>query len=340
MNVNGNPMNLRRCPRSVSVLGVVILLAACSGGGDADGEATSSGTPTATNVPVQVATVRTKDLDIVVTAPGQTEALRRDRIRAPYASRLKSLRVSDGDRISKGQVIAVIVSKDSEAALEGAKQMLSMARTAADKADAERAVEVAKRSLVEQSLTAPADGVILSHAAESGDYVDVNEVLVTVAETATVYFNAQVAQSEVGGVRPGQSASIDMPAKGGTPLGARVRGLLPMASSRNFSAPVRLDFSPARRDVPLGLFGTAHIVIGQHKGATVVPARAVLRDDVTGKTRVAIIKSGDVAHWLSVDAGLREGGEVEIVKPAIAAGTRVITDGQVGLPEGARVVAE
>lgn len=322
-----------------------VLLAACSGGGsgDGDGGAAASETgaaPTATNVPVSVATVRHEMLNVIVTAPGRTEALRRDRVRAPFASRLMSLRVTDGDHVAKGQIIAVVVSKNSEAALDGAEQMLAAARSPDDRADAQRAVDVARRNLVQQTLRAPADGVVLSHAAEAGDYVDVNEVLVTIAETDTVYFNAQVAQSDVGRVRSGQHASIDIPAVGTQAVTAVVQGLLPMASSQNFSAPVRLDFSPPRRHMPLGLFGTASIVVAQHMDATVVPASAVLRDDVTGVTRVAIVESSGAAHWLTVEAGVREGGRVEIVKPPIAAGMHVITDGQVGLPEGAKVVVQ
>jgi multidrug efflux pump subunit AcrA (membrane-fusion protein) len=120
-------------------------------------------------------------------------------------------------------------------------------------------------------------------------------------------------------------------------VGAVVHGILPSASSQNLSAPVRLDFSPARPELPVGLFGTVTIIVGRHEGAIVVPAAAVLRDDVSGVSRVAVIGAGDQAHWIAVQTGLREGGQVEIVSPAITPGTRVITDGQVGLPEGAKV---
>lgn len=333
---------IRQAVRIVSTALGAVLLAACSGGGGSQdgGDSAGAAPPAASSVPVSVATVRRENLKVTVAAPGRTETLRRDRVRAPFGARLMSLRVMDGDGVKKGQVVAVVVSKNSEAALQGAKQMLAAASAASDKADAERAVEVARQNLVQQSLTAPADGVVLSHAAEAGDYVDVNEVLVTIAETAAVYFQAEVAQSDVERVRAGQQASIDMPAVGAQPVTAVVQGLLPMASSQNFSAPARLDFRPARKDVPLGLFGTASIVIAQHDGATVVPARAVLRDDVTGVTRVAVVESSGAAHWLTVTAGVREGNRVEIVKPAIAVGMRVITDGQVGLPEGAKVVVQ
>ncbi len=293
--------------------------------------------PTPVGVPVEIAPVRHENVDVAVKASGRTEALRQGRVRAPYASRLIALRVADGDAIKKGQVMAVVVSKDSQAALDGARQMLAAARTTADKADAERAVELAKRDLVRQSLRAPADGVVLSHSAEAGDYVDEGEVLVTLAETDSVFFRAEVPQSAVDGVKPGQQASVSLPAVSAKPIPAVVHGVLPLASTENFSAPVRLDFSSARPALGLGLFGTARIVTARHADATVVPRAAVLTDDVTGVSRVAVVDGDGKAHWLDVTTGVTDGDSVEIVKPAIAGNARVIVDGQVGLPEGAKV---
>lgn len=296
--------------------------------------------PDKTKVPVKVAVVDRQSLDVIVKAPGETRALHTDRIRAPFAARLAVLKVTDGDRVSKGQVLAVIVSRDSEAALAGARQMLAAAKSPASLADARRAVALAKQGLVKQVVRSPTNGMVLSHNAETGDYVDANEVLVSIAETATVYFRAQVSQSDAAHLRPGQQASIEVPALGAKPLSAVVKGLLPVASSGDFTAPVRLDLVSSRGNLPVGLFGTARIIVAHHDNAMVVPVKAVLQNDVTGVNRMAIVGKQDHAHWLDVVTGVRDGNRLEIVHPAIPDGTRVITDGQVGLPEGAGIVVQ
>jgi membrane fusion protein (multidrug efflux system) len=247
--------------------------------------------------------------------------------------------VADGDRVELDQVLAVVVAKNSAAALEGAEQMLAVAHTVADEADARRAIELARSQLVQQTLRAPTAGIVLSHSAETGDYVDESEVLLTLAPEGAVFFDAQVAQSDVNRVRAGQVARIDLPAISAEPVSAVVHGNLPVASSENFSAPVRLDFSPARTHVEVGLFGEASIVVGTRADATVVPADAVLRDDVNGVSRIALVESG-VAHWVTVDTGVQQGGNVEILHPPIELGARVVTDGQVGLPDGVKVVVQ
>jgi Cu(I)/Ag(I) efflux system membrane fusion protein len=326
-------------PVVLTLLALVSVVDACSdgSGGGSDTAATSASTSEITGVPVRVDTIRRMDLDVIVTAPGHTEALKQDRVRSPFPSHLVSLTVTDGDHVRAGEVVAEVVSKNSEAALEGARQMLAAAGTAADSADARRAVDIARRQLVRTPLRAPSDGIVLSHAAEVGDYLDEGEVLLTIAEAGTVFFNAQVTQGDLDAVAPGEHATIDLPAAGATPVGAVVHGVLPTASSENLSAPVRLDFRPARPDIAVGLFGTVSIVAGRHRNAIVVPPAAVIRDDVSGVSRVAVVDSTDTAHWVVVKTGIQEGGHVEILSPVLQPGRLVIVDGQVGLPDSSRV---
>ena len=318
------------------------LLSGCAQHSDPDDSASVAGGDAASQaaqVPVRVDKVRRQTMNVTVAASGRTEALRQDRIRAPFASRIVALRVADGDRIERGQVVAVVVAKNSEAALVGAQQMLAAAHGGADKADAQHAVELVRKQLVQQSLRAPDAGVVLSHAAETGDYVDESEVLVTIADAGSVIFNAQVAQSEADRVHVGQAANILLPAIGAQPIRATVHGALPLASSQNFSIPILLDFASMKSQPELGLYGEAHIVTAQHADAAVVPQAAVLRDDISGVSRVAIVKAG-VAHWLTVQTGIRQGDQIEILSPVMEAGTDVIVDGQVGLPDGAKVTVQ
>ena len=322
--------------QTLTLASLLVVVACSPGGGSGDAAAAATDTMAAAT-PVHAARVERANLDLVVTAPGRPEALRQDRIIAPFPARLVALRVTDGDKVTAGEVVAEVVSKNSEAARQGAEQMLASARSAQDSADAQRAIQIAQQALVRQPLRAPAAGVVLSHAAEDGDYLNEGEVFLTIAEAGAVYFNAQVTQSDLDQVRAGQRARVDMPAVGPQPVGAVVHGVLPSASSQTLSAPVRLDFSPGRPDLPIGLFGTAGIIVAQRHGAIVVPVAAVLRDDVTGISRVAVIDSTSRAHWVVVQTGTRDGDRVEITSPPLTPGQNVITEGQVGLPDSTRV---
>src|SRR5438445_7600816 len=118
-----------------------------------------------------------------------------------------------------------------------------------------------------------------------------------------------------------------------------VHGILPAASANDLTAPVRIDVSSSAFPERLGLFGTAIITVGVRQDVAVVPAQAVLRDDITGLSQVALVSEEKVL-WQPVTTGLAQGGRVEITQPALQPGTQVIVQGQVGLPDGAPVHVE
>jgi len=313
----------------------VLSLAVASGCGRTQSAAPEAGV-LAPAVPVKIARVERKTLDVVVSAPGRTAVLEAQVISAPFDGVLRTLTVTDGDRVRTGEVVGAVVSINSVAAVAGAEQMLRAARTPGQRADAERALRVARRATVAAPLRVPETGVVVSHAAAEGDRVSLHQEILKVAATDSIVFIASVVQTDLPRVHAGEHATIDL-SSGGPPREGVVHDILPTASSTDFTAPVRIDLTPPAPGLTLGLFGTAHVVVGRHPDATVVPTVAILHDDVTGTSRIARVDATDHAHWVEVTPGIERHGDVEIVRPALAEGQRVVVSGLVGLPEGAAV---
>lgn len=317
------------------------LLAACSGGGgnaDAAPADSTAADSAAAATPVTMGRVERATLQVTVSAPGRTDALKQVSVRAPFNATLVSLNVADGDRVRAGQVIGTIVSRNSEAALAGAQAMLASANTPAQRQDAQRALQLARQGSVRTPLRAPQGGVVTSHATGAGGLVNEGDNVITIAAAGSVAFRAEVPQSDLPAVQPGQSATVDMVALH-TSLRGTVHSILPADSSANLSTPVRIDIPASAVSTQMGLFGTAYIVVGEHRGAITVPEAAVLRDDINGTTRVAVVDARHRAHWTDVQTGITDGGRTEILSPSLQVGTRVILSGQVGLPDGSRVRA-
>ena len=311
-------------------------VAACSGPQtEAASRAPATGDSTTAATPVRTTAVRRGTLDVVISGPGRTDALDVQQVRAPFTGALSSLEVVIGDRVKGGQVIGTVEAQASQAALTGAEAMLRSAGTPAERSDAERALELAKQNLVRTQLHAPRAGVVVSRAASEGDLLTQGDSIVSIASARSVVFVARIAQSDLDRIRAGQAATIDLPARS-APLRGTVHGLLP-ADTSAMSVPVRLDIGTAGAPITVGLFGTAHITVGKHADVPIVPAGAILRDDVSGVARVAIVTPAHRVHWVSVSTGVQQGNDVEIVTPALAPGQRVIVSGQVGLPEASNV---
>ena len=271
-------------------------------------------------------------------APGRTVALVQQKLRAPFAGTLVTLTVIEGDRVRRGTAVGSVLSRDSEAALAGAREMEREAKTPAEKEDARRALALAERNLIHATLRAPVDGVVLSHAAAAGDRVTEDQEILTLAEAGAVVFVADVPQSALSQIRPGLEASVTLAGRA-KPAAGTVHNLLPLANATDFTAPVRIDLAGDASPSSLGLFGTSRIVIARKAGAVVVPDAALLRDDVTGKTRIALVQDGH-ARWHEAVTGLRGSAGTEILEPPLAPGDAVIVGGQVGLPEGAAVAVQ
>jgi len=299
------------------------------------GPAGDADPPPASAVPVKTAPVRLANLERVASAPGHTVALVQQKIRVPFAGTLVTLSVTDGDRVRRGDAVGTIVSRDSEAALNGAREMEREARTPIEQEDARRARALAEHNLIRAELHAPSDGVVLSHAAAPGDRVTDDQEILTLADATSLAFVADVPQTDLSRIRPGQRASIELPGRP-QPASGVVHDVLPMANPSDFTVPVRIDLAHSDVAPGVGLFGTARIVVAEKANAVVVPDSAVLRDDVTGKARIALVRDGH-AHWEEVVPGLRGAPGTEIVSPPLPPGSVVIIEGLVGLPEGALV---
>jgi multidrug efflux pump subunit AcrA (membrane-fusion protein) len=320
---------------------LLLVAVACRGGGgskEKESPAPSSpGTPSAPT-PVRVAAVAHATLPLTVSAPGRTAALIQQKLRAPFAGTLTELKVADGDPVSRGQGLGTIVARESEAALSGAREMLRQATTPAEKSDAERALALAEKNLVRRALVASWDGAVIAHTASAGDRVTEDQEILTMSDASSLVFVADVAQSDLQRIRAGQKATVELPG-GRAPVAGAVHAVLPGANPADFTGQVRVDLLGATRTGPIGLFGTARILVGERTGVAVVPDAAVLRDDVSGVTRVCLAANGK-AHWIDVVAGVKDSGRTEIVSPPLADGQAVIVSGLVGLPEGKTITIE
>ncbi len=322
------PWRARRIPGAA----LTLLLAACARPG---GDAAPAAPPAALAAPVRIAPVSRATLRRTVTAPGRTQAQREQRIRAPFDGQLVRLAVTDGDRVEAGAVVGEIVAQDSAAALEGARALAAAARSPPERDEAERALAVTRAQVVRRALVAPAAGVVSSHRAVAGDLVSAHDELLTIAEQGSIEFLADVPQEALPLLRPGAAAEVALAGPAGALAGA-VRAILP--GPGGLTAPVRIRLLRPPPALASGLFGLAHLTLGERRDAVAVPAAAVLRDDLTGEARIALAVGG-AARWTAVRTGLADAGLVEILSPALAPGAAVIVEGQVGLPDGAPVKA-
>jgi Cu(I)/Ag(I) efflux system membrane fusion protein len=209
-----------------------------------------------------------------------------------------------------------------EALLDGARQRMRLAGMNEDQI---RLVESSGTVHARLVVTSPADGIVAELGTREGMTVTSGALLFRINGLDTVWVNAELPESQVSLVRPGNAVEARAPALPGIVFSGRVSALLPEinAATRTLKARVELA-NPGRRLVP-GMFATINFTPATRREALLVPTEAVIQ---TGKRSVVIVAQDDGRFApVNVETGIEAGGRTEIRK-GLAAGQKVVVSGQ------------
>jgi len=329
---------MTRGSRSKSALGLGLAIAAvlaATGCGKHGGAAAAGDAAGNALVDVRVAAVETRSFADAVTAPGQWRSSGELVISAPFAGVVEMLLPHVGDRVGAGRPLGLLVTRESWSALRGAELMQHEAHDDSARAEANRALELARRDRVRVPLMAPQAGVVLRRTLEPGAQVAESGEILALVPTRNLVFEAHVPAGDGARIHTGQPATVIE--QGHAPRAATVQRVLPMANSADQSLMVWLAPASTRDPAALDHYGSARIIVGASHRAPSVPDSAIVEDDLTGARRVAVVNADQRAVWTPVVLGAAEDGWHEILQPALAPGTRVVVEGQRGLPDSTHV---
>jgi len=181
-------------------------------------------------------------------------------------------------------------------------------------------------------VLAPVDGIIETQIVSPGDYVKVGDPLFRLVSNRVLRAHLPFPESAAARIRAGQTVRLGLPHLPGKFITGHVEDVKPTVNeaSRALDVLVRVD-----NDGSLLSGGTvnASIVTGSKPAAVVVAEQSVVLRPA-GKV-VYVIADGKASQRI-VEAGVKQGGRIEIVK-GLAAGEIVAEDGAGFLTDGAAV---
>ncbi len=299
-----------------------------------------SGSATTPIVAVKTVPVTLGTANIEVQAVGKTEVLRKQDIVSPIAGKLISLTIKEGDRVKTGDMLATIQTRESQAALEGAKTLLRAAKTNKEKLEAQQMVTLAESSQTVVHVTSPFNGVVSSRQATEGEVLSENTLLLTLVDLNTIVFVGDVYLHDLSSVKLGQKSWIYLESTPEIDYDAVVDAINPQSESESQSVRVRFRFTSfPSENLPLrtGMAGTAHIIVGEHAQTMLIPGTALLRNDETNSFSVVIVGTDSLSHSVPVEIGITSDSLKEIISNHLKPGMKVIVEGQYGLADSTRV---
>lgn len=312
---------------------ISLLFVSACGNGEGE-EAEESITPV---VEVKIDSVRVGTIPETIGVTGATKVLRQENIGSPIEGKVISLRVLEGDAVKRGQVIAVVETKESLAAMTGAQMLLGRAQTAEEKTRAESSLRLAQKQNTALEIRAPFDGVVVSRALNEDEYVAAGGALATVIDLRSLYFIAKAPARELARLKLGQEATVNFQSWPEKNFRCRIDNLKPQIDPVAQMAEVRLRFLTVYPELRSDMFGNADIVIGQHDDVFLVPDQAVVRDDESGVHTIVEAVGDSLGVIREVKVDTETPTTVAISGEGLRAGMHIIVEGHYGLPDSTRI---
>ena len=337
--------------RAARRLGVALLLAvtACKGG-----TATSRQRPPPA---VTVAPVEVRDVSVEIRAPVDLRPLFQADVGAKTLGYLDAVLVDRGDRVKKGQLLAVVRPSDLPDQMEAARVAFENAKANKARAEAlapsgvvsqqelqnnqsafaaaQANLQAVSTRLGETRIESPIDGVISQRRLDPGVLVGPNAgtgAILTVQRSDVLRVFVPVNEKDAPSVRLGQSAAAEFDALPGKRYTGRVVRLSPAFDpvARTVDAEVHL-VNPG--ELRPGMYGRGTLVTAVHPAAVVVPVGAV---QISDGRHYAFVMQGDKVKRVELRIGVDGGNWFEVLE-GLKAGDEIVTAGTDTLADGAAV---
>lgn len=183
------------------------------------------------------------------------------------------------------------------------------------------------------TIRSPLAGVILEKNVLPGMAVEPGMDLYVIADLSTVWIQAQVYESEVPLVTPGQKARLTLDSMPGNHYEGRVTFIDPVVNEKSRTTGVRYEFANPGQKLRPGMFTTVDLLT-VHGRSTAVPVNAVI--DTGSRKLVFVMEKPGEYHPREIQTGIQADGYYAVVT-GLSAGDRVVTSGQFLLDSESRL---
>jgi HlyD family secretion protein len=196
-------------------------------------------------------------------------------------------------------------------------------------------MDAAEAQLSYSEIRSPIDGVVTDRPLYAGDLATANQPILTVMNLSRLIAKSHIPQTEAATLKVGNSADLkvsglDEPVKG------RVTLVSPALDPGSTTIEVWVEATKPNSALRPGMTVEVSMTSKTVKDAVVVPANAVFKNPEGGADYVVLAGSDQKAHWKTVQIGVRNSEDAQIVS-GIKEGDPIITSGGYALPDNTKI---
>lgn len=309
-------------------------------------------------VAVKVANVERKEINLDFTANGNFAANQELNFLSENAGRVSKIYVSEGDRVSKGQVLAridaEIINTDretAEATYQNAlkdearyqssyatggvtQQQLDQAKLATQ--NAKLRLQASQRRLSDANIKSPINGIVNKRYIEVGAFVTAQGTqLFELVDVSKLKLKVNVNEGQVANLKVGNAVEIQSSVFPTEKFSGKI-SFIAAKADETLNFPIEIEVANnTNNSLKAGMYGTAVFKFPKQAPAILVP-RTSFVGSVSSNEVYVLNKEKNTAETRKVVTGRILGESVEVLE-GLKEGETVITSGQINLTEGTPV---
>ena len=309
-------------------------------------------------ISVRVADVEKKVVDLDFSANGNFIPKKEIDFLSENAGRVKAIYVEEGDRVTKGQVLArvdaEIINTDretAEATYQNAlkdearyqssfstggvtQQQLDQAKLATR--NAKLRLQASQRRLSDANIKSPINGIVNKKYIEVGAFVNTQGTkLFELVDVSSLKLRVNVNESQVANLKVGDKISIKSSVFPSDKFSGKITFIASKADE-TLNFPIEIEVANNNKgSLKAGMYGTAVFNFPQQAPSILIP-RTSFVGSVSSNQVYILDKTNNTAKTRTVVSGRILGENVEILD-GLKEGETVITSGQINLANGMAV---
>ena len=313
---------------------------------------------------VMAASTQALSPKLLLPAVVESDPARTATVLTPLSGRLIALKVALGDRVNRGQVVAIIDSPDLAQAYtdnEKAADAFKLNQKTLERQEAQNKLGVASDRDLDQAksdyaqaaaeytrtqahlktlgasaeakppsrelaVTAPVGGSVTALNVAPGNMInDPTQPLMTIADLSTVWVTAMVPEKDIADVSKNQDAQVTLSAYPDRVLHGKVLFVSDVLDSDSRRGRMRIAFANGDYALKPNMFASV-VLSGGARSLVVLPSSALLMNN--DRTSVFVATAPWTFERRTVDAQLEEGSSVAI-RSGVSAGEQVLVKGAI-----------
>ena len=307
---------------------------------------------------VAEAVVAARDFSDEIQVLGVARGRRSVNITSSTTELITRVMFTDGQRVSAGAPLVELQAREEDAGIIEARAQLAQAQREYDRfsalaergiaprvtaENAQTSLQTARASLSaaqarrgDRIIRAPFAGILGLSTVTAGTLVNPGAVIATLDDISVVRVDFPVPERYLGLLRSGTPIVASADAYGAETFSGRIAQIDTRVNEQTRAATARAEFANPGGRIRPGMLMRVSVRQGQRRAASVPEAAVQYEGDGAFVYRIARGERGTTAQRVEVEAGVVEGGFVEILS-GLEAGDKVVASGLNRIQPGAPV---